>query len=735
MSRPFLNVFYSVGSSVLVMLSQVISICVSSFCTTSSQKVANQIHTRFVAHHLMPHIVAAGASLRTHTSISILRNILPPGASTRGLHHRTGLAVRQVAALPSSAMAPPEGPPGTSGENSQQASHRGRRRGRNGKGVSAKDPDTVTGSGQAVQPTAGAPAPNMAATALAAASAALHSQDAPPGTSKFPRKRGGRGRGNAPDQTQPNSLQPQAGAPALQARQFATQAAPQQGHPPPRNGSTAPSAPKPDDATLRFADIPGLSTPTRRALQEDFGYECATPVQAATIAPAITGQDLLARARTGTGKTLAFGLPTIERIARNPDLQRHPKAIRAVIVSPTRELANQIAAELGRVAAFHGRHFGVQVVVGGTNRSAEHRRMQQGPNTILVCTPGRFHDHCENSAGFTDLLRTTEVAVLDECDRLLEMGFRAEVVKLLRMLPDVNARQTLLYSATLPSNLSDITSLALRAAHEYVDCVGTATETAHAARQYAAVVPKDAWLYRLAEVISEGTTTENAKIMVFCQTARTAAFLSQFFRVAGLPGVLEIHSRMSQPARTRASNAFRAAATGAVLFTSDVSARGVDYPDTTLIIQLGATTDRETYVHRLGRTARAGTSGEGLLLLTEDEAPFLTKTLKGLPIEDKVLGPLPREGEYEWADAVAATLGSVPRDEELKRRAELCYGAWLGFMNGLKLLRWSKEQLVAEANLFARQIGLKEQPRLEKKTVGKMGLKGVPGLLYKTGGG
>lgn len=116
-------------------------------------------------------------------------------------------------------------------------------------------------------------------------------------------------------------------------------------------------------------------------------------------------------------------------------------------------------------------------------------------------------------------------------------------------------------------------------------------------------------------------------------------------------------------------------------------------------------------------------------------APPPLQTLKGLPIERKELAPLPREGEVEWADAVAATLASVPRDPELRKRAELCYGAWLGFMNGLKLLRWSKEQLVAEANLFARHIGLTEQPRLEKRTVGKMGLKGVPGLLFKSSGG
>lgn len=114
---------------------------------------------------------------------------------------------------------------------------------------------------------------------------------------------------------------------------------------------------------------------------------------------------------------------------------------------------------------------------------------------------------------------------------------------------------------------------------------------------------------------------------------------------------------------------------------------------------------------------------------------LLEQVLKGLPIVQKALGPLPTEGEVEWADAVVETLGKVPRDAELRKRAEQCYGAWLGFMNGLKLLKWPKERLVAEANMFARQIGLTEQPRLERKTVGKMGLKGVPGLLYTTGGG
>ena len=234
------------------------------------------------------------------------------------------------------------------------------------------------------------------------------------------RGRGGRGRGpNTSDQARPYNSQPARSTPNTQPTSAA--APPAKIPPVPQQNGRSAQNPKPAGAGLRFADIPGLSTPTQRALLEDFGYEFATPVQAATIAPALAGQDLLARARTGTGKTLGFGLPTIERIARIPDVARSPAAIRAVIVSPTRELASQIAAELGRVCAFHGPHFGVQLVVGGTNRSSEERRMRQGPNTILVCTPGRFHDHCTNTPGFTGLLRTTEVAVLDECDRLLEV--------------------------------------------------------------------------------------------------------------------------------------------------------------------------------------------------------------------------------------------------------------------------------------------------------------------------
>ena len=253
----------------------------------------------------------------------------------------------------------------------------------------------------------------------------------------------------------------------------------------------------PHASDLRFADMPGLSAASKKALTTRLGYEFATEVQKATMGPALEGRDLLARARTGTGKTLGFLLPTIERITGGP---YRAGEVRAIVVSPTRELASQIAAEAADILACHA-GMGVQVVVGGTNRNGEAKRLASAPCTILVCTPGRFHDHCENTPGFGASLRTVQVAILDECDRLLEMGFRADVERLLKQLPPKSARQTLLYSATTPDELGAVKGLALKSDHVSVDCVGEeAPETAAKAEQASAAVPKDEWLYRLAQV-------------------------------------------------------------------------------------------------------------------------------------------------------------------------------------------------------------------------------------------
>lgn len=171
-----------------------------------------------------------------------------------------------------------------------------------------------------------------------------------------------------------------------------------------------------------------------------------------------------------------------------------------------------------------------------------------------------------------------------------------------------------------------------------------------------------------AQFINEGIKQQGYKIMVFCTTARTAGFLADLFIATGMSGVSQIHSRMTQAARTKASNAFRNSDGGVIMFTSDVSARGVDYPGTTLVIQIGLPSSRDTYIHRLGRTARAGAAGQGILFLCDYERSFLMHTLKGLPIEDisDKLPALPAEsGGVQWFDALQRVRYQLDGDGEL----------------------------------------------------------------------
>jgi ATP-dependent RNA helicase MSS116 len=259
----------------------------------------------------------------------------------------------------------------------------------------------------------------------------------------------------------------------------------------------ASSAGEKHHSDLRFSDIKGLCPESKRAVIKGFGYEFATDGQKMTIEPALDGKDLLVRARTGTGKTLGFLLPTIEQI-KNAPCARHK--IRALVVAPTRELALQIAKEAEVVLREH-KSLCVHAVVGGTNKNSEAKRVLSNVCSILVCTPGRYLDHINTTAGFSALVDTVSVLVLDECDRLLDMGFKKQIAELLATLPDRSKRQTLLFSATLPSSLKDIAGYALRENYKYVDCVGKKEpETAQLADQAYVTVHKAEWIFRLAQV-------------------------------------------------------------------------------------------------------------------------------------------------------------------------------------------------------------------------------------------
>ncbi|GJU90015.1 DEAD-box ATP-dependent RNA helicase 31-like protein [Tanacetum coccineum] len=259
---------------------------------------------------------------------------------------------------------------------------------------------------------------------------------------------------------------------------------------------------------------------------KDAGYEKMTVVQEATLPVILKGKDVLAKARTGTGKTVAFLLPSIEAVVKSPAVgrdQKRPPKILVLVVCPTRELASQAAMEANKLIKYHA-SLGVQVVIGGTRLALEQKRMQASPCQILVATPGRLKDHIENTAGFATRLMGVKVLVLDEADHLLDMGFRKDIEKIAGSCPQGSDRHFCL-SAHCPP-----------------------------------------------------------EVLVFCTTAMITKLIADLLGELKL-NVREIHSRKPQSYRTRVSDEFRRSK-GLILVTSDVSARGVDYPDVTLVIQV-----------------------------------------------------------------------------------------------------------------------------------------------------
>nr|KYP56065.1 DEAD-box ATP-dependent RNA helicase 31 [Cajanus cajan] len=453
---------------------------------------------------------------------------------------------------------------------------------------------------------------------------------------------------------------------------------------------------------------------------KDAGYEKMTVVQEATLPVILKGKDVLAKAKTGTGKTVAFLLPSIEAVAKLPPSDRDQRRppIHVLVICPTRELASQAAAEANKLLKYHPT-IGVQVVIGGTRLALEQKRMQANPCQILVATPGRLRDHIENTAGFATRLMGVKVLVLDEADHLLDMGFRKDIEKIIAAVP--KQRQSLMFSATIPEEVRQVCHIALRRDHEFINTVQEGTEETHSqVRQKHLVAPLDKHFPLLYALLKDHIADDvDYKVLVFCTTAMVTRLVADLLGELKL-NVREIHSRKPQSYRTRVSEEFRKSK-GLILVTSDVSARGVDYPDVTLVVQVGLPSDREQYIHRLGRTGRRGKEGQGILLLAPWEDFFL-HSVKDLPIEK---GSEPSV-DPETKKKVERALSHV----DMKNK-EAAYQAWLGYYNSNKKVARDKYRLVELANEFSRSMGLDNPPAIPKLVLGKMGLRNIPGLRAK----
>ncbi|CBI34707.3 hypothetical protein VitviT2T_002018 [Vitis vinifera] len=463
----------------------------------------------------------------------------------------------------------------------------------------------------------------------------------------------------------------------------------------------------------------GVSPLTVKALSSA-GYVQMTRVQEATLDVCLEGKDALVKAKTGTGKSAAFLLPAIEAVLKATSsnrIQRVPPIL-VLILCPTREIASQIAAEANVMLKYHD-GIGVQTLIGGTRFKFDQKRLESDPCQIIVATPGRLLDHIENKGSFSVRLMGLKMLVLDEADHLLDLGFRKDMEKIVDCLP--RQRQSLLFSATVPKEVRRISQLVLKKEHAFVDTVGLGNAETHAkVRQSYLVAPHKLHFQIVYHLLKDHILqVPDYKVIVFCTTAMVTSLVFLLLQEMKV-NVREIHSRKPQIYRTRISEEFRESKR-LVLITSDVSARGINYPDVTLVIQMGIPSDREQYIHRLGRTGREGKEGEGILLVAPWEEYFLDE-IKDLPIEKFPLPLLDPDLKLK----VGASMDKI--DTSVK---EAAYHAWLGYYNSIRETGRDKTTLVELANQFCESIGLQKPPLLFRKTALKMGLKGIPGIRIR----
>lgn len=377
----------------------------------------------------------------------------------------------------------------------------------------------------------------------------------------------------------------------------------------------------PKSATIKsFTDLP-LSAATAAGLRSSH-FETLTDIQARAIPLALKGRDILGAAKTGSGKTLAFLVPVLECLFRQQWTEYD--GLGALIISPTRELAVQIFEVLRQIGRKHV--FSAGLVIGGKSLKEEAERLSR--MNILVCTPGRMLQHLDQTAGF--VVDNLQMLVLDEADRIMDMGFQSAVDALVEHLP--KSRQTMLFSATQSKKVSDLARLSLKDP-EYVS-VHEAAESATPTtlQQHYIVTPLPEKLDTLFGFIKSNL---KSKIVVFLSSGKQVRFVYESFRhlQPGIP-LLHLHGRQKQVARLEITHRFTTAK-HACLFATDVVARGVDFPAVDWVIQVDCPEDADTYIHRVGRTARYESAGRAVLFLDPSEEEGMLKRLehKKVPIQ------------------------------------------------------------------------------------------------------
>jgi ATP-dependent RNA helicase RhlE len=350
-----------------------------------------------------------------------------------------------------------------------------------------------------------------------------------------------------------------------------------------------------------------LIEPLARAVRDE-GYTTPTAIQQAAIPHVLAGRDLLGLAQTGTGKTAAFALPILQRLAATGRRPHGDRPIAVLVLTPTRELASQI----GDSFAAYGRHLGYRhtVIFGGVSQKPQERELRHGVD-ILVATPGRLLDLMQQR--FVHLSKL-EIFVLDEADRMLDMGFIHDVKKVIAQLPP--RRQTLFFSATMPPEAQKLADVLLK--DPVTVAVTPVSSTAEKVDQHLFFVEKNDKRQLLSHLLGD---RKIQRALVFTRTKHGANRVAEYLHKNGVHADA-IHGNKSQNARERALERFKQGESR-VLVATDIAARGIDIDDISHVFNFDLPNVPETYVHRIGRTARAGASGVAISFCDADERAFL----------------------------------------------------------------------------------------------------------------
>lgn len=347
------------------------------------------------------------------------------------------------------------------------------------------------------------------------------------------------------------------------------------------------------------------------------GYKAPTPIQAESIPPALAGRDLIGLAETGSGKTAAFALPILQALLDKP------QPLFGLVLAPTRELAYQISQAFEALGSLISVR--CAVIVGGMDMVPQAIALGKKPH-IVVATPGRLLDHLENTKGFS--LRALKYLVMDEADRLLDLDFGPILDKILKVLP--RERHTYLFSATISSKVESLQRASLKDPLK-VSISSSKYQTVSTLLQNYLFIPlihKDTYLvYLMNEFMGRSA-------IVFTRTVNETQRIAILLRTLGF-GAIPLHGQLSQSSRLGALNKFRAGSRK-ILVATDVAARGLDIPSVDIVLNYDLAADSKTYIHRVGRTARAGKSGHAISLVTQYDVELFMRTEAALKMDPKM---------------------------------------------------------------------------------------------------